>query len=157
MPLKLTALEAFFTINYFIFIQQLNFWRILSTFGQYFYKIVKLTGHLMTSHPPDSNADGSSLQGRVARSGVFPSRELEDPLPSQRPFTGAVGPDGYAIRWCGRRVQLEWTQPCGGAVRLHQSHGYGHGPRPWQSMERQLHWHHSHCQTRCGSNEQLRV
>ena len=36
--------------------------------------------------------DGSSLQGRVARGGVFPSRELEDPLPSQRPFTGPLDP-----------------------------------------------------------------
>ena len=49
--------------------------------------------NLTASHPPDSNGDGSSLQGRVACGGVFPSQELEDPLPSQRtamPFVGVA-------------------------------------------------------------------
>ena len=61
-----------------------------------------LMGRLTVSHPPDSNADGSCLQGGVARGGVFPSRELEPTA-----LHGAVGPDGYATRWCGRWVQLE--------------------------------------------------
>ena len=64
-----------------------------------------LTGRLTASHPPDSNANGSRLQGGGAHGGIFPSRELEDPLASQRPFT--VGPDGYATCGCGHRVRLE--------------------------------------------------
>ena len=52
-----------------------------------------LTGRLTASHPPDSKAGGSRLQDRGAHGGgIFPSRELEDPLASQQP-------DGFATRW----------------------------------------------------------
>ena len=104
--------------------------------------------------PPPEFTGTPMGSGEFSGSGQTPAIRQAPPLHWRTPF---LANDGYATRWCGRRVQLEWTQPCGGAVRLHQSHGYGHGPRPWQSMERQLHWHHSHCQARYGSNEQLRV
>ena len=52
-----------------------------------------LTGRFTASHPPDSNAD----QGRVAHGGVFPSRELEDPLANQRPFTGPLDPTAMPL------------------------------------------------------------
>ena len=52
-----------------------------------------LTGRLTASHPPDPKAGGSRLQDGGAHGGeIFPSRELEDPLASQRPFTGLLGP-----------------------------------------------------------------
>ena len=52
-----------------------------------------LTGRLTASHPPDSNATGSRLQGEGAHGGgIFRSWELEDPLASQRL-------DGFATRW----------------------------------------------------------
>ena len=35
-----------------------------------------LTGRLTAPHPPDSNTAGSRLEGGVAHSGVFPSRQL---------------------------------------------------------------------------------
>ena len=38
-----------------------------------------LMGRFMASHLPDSNTDGSRLEGGVAHSGVLPSRELADP------------------------------------------------------------------------------
>ena len=87
-----------------------------------------LTGRLMASHPPDSNATGSHLQGGGAHGGgIFPSQELEDPLASQRPFP-------TALPLVGRAAGCD-LQQCDGAVRLHQSHGYGHGSQ-W---EHQLH------------------
>ena len=56
-----------------------------------------LTGRLTASHPPDPKAGGSRLQNGGAHvGGIFPSRELEDPLASQRPFTG---PNSLATRW----------------------------------------------------------
>ena len=59
--------------------------------------LANLTGRFTASHPPDSNADGSRLQGGGARGGVFPSRELEDPLASQRPFTGPLDPTAMPL------------------------------------------------------------
>ena len=41
---------------------------------------------------------GPAYQGRGARGGVIPSRELEDPLASQLAPHGTVGPNGYATR-----------------------------------------------------------
>ena len=56
-----------------------------------------LTGRLTASHPPDSNADGSRLQGGVARGGLIPSRELEDPLASQRHLTVPLDPTAMPL------------------------------------------------------------
>ena len=56
-----------------------------------------LTGRLTVSHPPDSNADGSRLQGGVARGGVIPSRELEDPLASQWHLTVPLDPTAMPL------------------------------------------------------------
>ena len=54
--------------------------------------------NLTASHPLDSNATGSRLQGGGAHGGgIFPSRELEDPLASQRPFTGPLGPTALPL------------------------------------------------------------
>ena len=58
---------------------------------------VSLMGCLTASHPPDSNAIGSRLQGGGAHGGIFPSRELEDPLASQRPFTGPLDPTAMPL------------------------------------------------------------
>ena len=40
---------------------------------------------------------GPAYQGMVARGGVFPSQELEDPLASQRPFTGTLDPTAMPL------------------------------------------------------------
>ena len=50
-----------------------------------------LTGRLTASHPPDPKAGGSRLQDGGAHGGeIFPSRELEDPLASQRSGPSSV-------------------------------------------------------------------
>ena len=79
-----------------------------------------LTGRLTASHPPDPKAGGSRLQDGGAHGGeIFPSRELEDPLASQRPFTGPLGPSALPLVGRAPRVRFEWTQPCDGAERHH--------------------------------------
>ena len=57
-----------------------------------------LTGRLTASHPPDPKAGGSRHCDGGAHGGeVFPSRELEDPLASQQPFTGLLGPSALPL------------------------------------------------------------
>ena len=51
-----------------------------------------LTGRFTASHPPDSNTDGSRLEGEVAHGGVFPLREPANPPASQRYLTVPLGP-----------------------------------------------------------------
>ena len=63
-----------------------------SGFSSFKTEIASMFASLTASHPPDSNATGSRLQGGGAHGGIFPSRELEDPLASQRPFTGPLDP-----------------------------------------------------------------
>ena len=68
-----------------------------------------LTGR-RESHPPDSNATGSRLQGGGAHGGgIFPSQELEDPLASQRPFTGPLDPT--ALPLVGRAAGCDLSEP----------------------------------------------
>ena len=80
-----------------------------------------LTGRFTASHPPDSNADGSRLEGRVAHSRVLPSPELADPPASQQCLTAPLGPtaippSGIAM---GRSLSdsSQVAGPSGGAVR----------------------------------------
>ena len=68
-----------------------------------------LTGHLMASHPPDSNADGSHLQGGVAHGGVIPSEELEDPLASQRHLPVPLDPTAMPL--CGVAAGCDLSEP----------------------------------------------
>ena len=49
---------------------------------------------------------GPAYQGRVARGGVIPSRELEDPLASQRHLTVLLDPTAKPCV-VGRWVQFE--------------------------------------------------
>ena len=69
-----------------------------------------LTGRLTASHPPDPKAGRSRLQDGGAHGGeVFPSRELEDPLASQQPFTGLLGPS--ALPLVGRAPGCDLSDP----------------------------------------------
>ena len=57
-----------------------------------------LTGRLTASHPPDPKTGGSRLQDGGAHGGeIFPSQELEEPLASQRPFKGPLGPSALPL------------------------------------------------------------
>ena len=50
------------------------------------------------SQPPDPKAGGSRLQDGGAHGGeIFPSRELEDPLASQQPCRGLLGPEALPL------------------------------------------------------------
>ena len=69
-----------------------------------------LTGRLTASHPPDPKAGGSRLQdGGAHGCEIFPSRELEDPLASQQPFTGLLGPS--ALPLVGRAPGCDLSDP----------------------------------------------
>ena len=69
-----------------------------------------LTGRLTASHPPDPKAGGSRLQDGGAHGGeIFPSQELEDPLASQQPFTGLLGPS--ALPLVGRAPGCDLSDP----------------------------------------------
>ena len=69
-----------------------------------------LTGRLTVSHPPDPKAGGSRHCDGGAHSGeICPSRELEDPLASQQPFTGLLGPE--ALPLVGRAPGCDLSEP----------------------------------------------
>ena len=57
-----------------------------------------LQGRFTASQPPDPKAGGSRLQDGGAHGGeIFPSRELEDPLASQQPCRGLLGPEALPL------------------------------------------------------------
>ena len=69
-----------------------------------------LTGRLTASHPPDPKAGGSRHCDGGAHGGeICPSRELEDPLASQQPFTGLLGPS--ALPLVGRTPGCDLSDP----------------------------------------------
>ena len=69
-----------------------------------------LTGRLTASHPPDPKACGSRLQDGGAHGGeIFLSQELEEPLASQRPFKGPLGPS--ALPLIGRAPGCDLSGP----------------------------------------------
>ena len=104
---------------------------------------VSLTGCLTASDPPDSNATGSRLQGGGAHGGIFPSRELEDPLASQRP-------DPTARPLVGVAAGCDLSEPS-------RVMGLSGSTSHTATVMDSVHGNHSNCQARCGSNEQLRV
>ena len=67
-----------------------------------------LTGRFTASHPPDSNTDGSRLQG-VACGGVIPSQELADPPASQRRLTAPL--DSTAMPLGGMAAGCNLSEP----------------------------------------------
>ena len=69
-----------------------------------------LSGRLTASHPPDPKAGGSRHCDGGAHGGeICPSRELEDPLASQQPFTGLLGPS--ALPLVGRAPGCDLSDP----------------------------------------------
>ena len=64
----------------------------------------------LVSQPPDPKAGGSRLQDGGAHGGeIFPSQELEDPLASQQPLTGLLGPS--ALPLVGRAPGCDLSDP----------------------------------------------
>ena len=69
-----------------------------------------LSGRLMASHPPDPKAGGSRHCDGGAHGGeICPSRELEDPLASQQPCPGLLGPS--ALPLVGRAPGCDLSDP----------------------------------------------
>ena len=69
-----------------------------------------LQGRFTASQPPDPKAGGSRLQDGGAHGGeIFPSRELEDPLASQQPCRGLLGPE--ALPLVGRAPGCDLSDP----------------------------------------------
>ena len=63
-----------------------------------------------TPPPPDHKADGSRHCDGVAHGGeICPSRELEDPLASQQPCRGLLGPE--ALPLVGRAPGCDLSDP----------------------------------------------
>ena len=94
-----------------------------------------LSGRLTAFHPPDHKAGGSRHPDGGAHGGeICPSRELDDPLASQQPCRGLLGPE--ALPLVGRAPGCDLSDPSQVMEpRGRTSHnGYGHGPSPWQSV-----------------------
>ena len=69
-----------------------------------------LQGRFTASLPPDPKAGGYPLQDGGAHGGeIFPSRELENPLASQQPCQGLLGPE--ALPLVGRAPGCDLSDP----------------------------------------------
>ena len=91
-----------------------------------------LMGRLTASHPPDLKAGGSRLQDGGAHGGeIFHSRELEDPLASQRPFTGPLGPSALPLvgraPGCDLSVPSRVMEPRGTTIHMSTAMDPVHG------------------------------
>ena len=69
-----------------------------------------LSGRLTAFHPPDHKAGGSRHRDGGAHGGeICPSRELDDPLASQQPCRGLLGPE--ALPLVGRAPGCDLSDP----------------------------------------------
>ena len=83
--------------------------RFVGKVGSYLL-VASLSGRLTAFHPPDHKAGGSRHRDGGAHGGeICPSRELDDPLASQQPCRGLLGPE--ALPLVGRAPGCDLSDP----------------------------------------------
>ena len=83
--------------------------RFVGIVGSYLL-VASLSGRLTAFHPPDHKAGGSRHRDGGTHGGeICPSRELDDPLASQQPCRGLLGPE--ALPLVGRAPGCDLSDP----------------------------------------------